>query len=94
MFDDTTSDVVPLTGWAGPELSEEARDLLGDELTDFVVVGAEPSDGKRSVLWDHARRLTGGRHLPTLRPEIVDCVAMSASAAVNHLTPFDIVPFG
>lgn len=82
-------------GWLGPAAAKAAFAVLGDSFPRFVIVGATAADaGQRVVLWDFARRVNGGRHLPTLRQEIGDCVSMGATNAVNYLACMEIARLG
>lgn len=75
-----------LCGWAGPEHARRAWDELGRRFPEFRITGQPSSSaGKRLVLWDFARRVTGG-HLPNYRQEIGDCVSFGAKNAVQYLT--------
>jgi hypothetical protein len=84
------SDIPGLCGWAGEETAQDAFQELKGHFVPFVIwdthnqAEAVPQD-RRSVLWTASNKVLG-KHLPTFRQEIGDCVSMGAANAVNYLT--------
>lgn len=77
-------------GWLGQDAARRAFEQLADRFAPFFVAGqTRSSEGRRLALWDFARQVTG-RHLPTFRQEIGDCVSMGAANAVNYLACMEI----
>jgi hypothetical protein len=75
-----------LCGWAGREQAARAWGELGHRFGEFRIVGdLGPTQGVRLLLWDFAKKVTGG-HLPNYRQEIGDCVSFGAKNAVQYLT--------
>ena len=88
-------------GWVPPdqrdaETQATVETVVGG-MPPFMIVGAVGGDdnaGKRVVLWDYAKKVNGGKHLPTFRQEIGDCVSMGAANAVNYLACMEIIRLG
>jgi hypothetical protein len=73
-------------GWR-PDLVEEAAPIVA-EMPQFLIVGADPSqDNSRANvrLWDAAKRVTGGQHLPNYPQQVGDCVSFGAKNAIEYL---------
>jgi hypothetical protein len=60
----------------------------------FLAGQTQSTAGQRVVLWDYARKVNGGEHLPTFRQEVGDCVSMGAANAINYLACMEIVRLG
>lgn len=72
-------------GWAGPEAVEAARPLT-ESLPRFQVVGLTEDNSKRNVrLWEFAKKVNGGDHIPTYRQEVGDCVSFGCKNAIEYL---------
>lgn len=84
-------------GWVRPEDRDAQTQAHVTRLVSamplFATKGA-PKLGGRLVLWDFARKVTGGRHLPTYDQQIGDCVSMGAANAVNYLACMEIARLG
>lgn len=82
-----------LMGWAGPAVAHEAYEHLKGEMVPFKIWGAEGQDNsrKRVCLWDADKIVNGGKHLPTFRQEIGDCVQAGAMQAMHRLMTSQIV---
>ena len=76
-----------LMGWAGEAEAAKARSELKGRFKQFKISGQPQasSAGKVVKLWDAAKLVNGGEHLPTLRQEIGDCVAFGYTAALQYL---------
>jgi len=85
-----------LMGWAGEQAAEAAWELNKHEFAAFKIHGADEQDNatKRVVLWDAAKVVNGGEHLPTLRQLIGDCVSFGAGNALRYLQAVHIVMYG
>jgi hypothetical protein len=70
-------------GWAGESVAPEP---VADDL---LIVGAEPSEGVVSLLWDAAKKVNGGNHLPCYRQETGDCTSWGAFNALNYRQCFE-----
>lgn len=86
----TAADIPNLCGWAGEESARSAWDRLKSEFPKFEITHPKQSprlkaQDKRVVLWDAAKIVNGGRHLPTLRQEVGDCVSFGAANAMDYL---------
>lgn len=82
-------------GWLGPKAAERAFAKLGPTFPKFFIFDqTRLSEGRRMVLWDFAKKINQGRHLPTFRQEIGDCVSMGAANAVNYLAATEIAKLG
>lgn len=88
-----------LMGWAGAQAAEIAWAANQHEFAAFKIAhidGDIPQDNtsKRVVMWDAAKIVNGGKHLPTLRQEIGDCVGFGAANALRYLQAVHIVLYG
>lgn len=86
-------DVAALCGWAGEDLAKQEFNRLRDNFVPFVISSqGDPvkSEDKRVVLWDAAKLVNGGKHIPTFRQEIGDCVSMGAANACQYLLTVQI----
>jgi len=74
-------------GWADPGVVQQEVARLSAGLPKFSIAKrfADDNKKKRVVLWDAAKKVNGGKHLPTFRQEIGDCVSMGAANALNYL---------
>lgn len=82
-----------LTGWAGPQLAEEEFSRLRDRFIQFRILG----DRRTSVgphVWEFAKKINGGRHLPNLKQSSGDCVAFGAAQAGQYMSAFEIYKLG
>lgn len=86
----TEAEARKLCGWPGEDVARPAFEQLKDRFVNFRISTAEGEDAKfedkRSVLWDAALKVNGGKHLLTFRQAVGDCVSMGAANAVNYLT--------
>lgn len=91
----TEAQIKNLCGWSGQQSAADAWEQLKGHFPEFKIirkVGAAPvRDDKRVALWDAAKAVNGGRHLPTFRQEIGDCVSMGAANACNYLLCVQII---
>ncbi|NDF13055.1 MAG: hypothetical protein EB060_09630 [Proteobacteria bacterium] len=71
-------------------------DAIVGAMPPFVIggVGSLDEQPKRVVLWDYAKKVNGGSHLPTFRQAVGDCVSMGAANAVNYLAAMEIIRLG
>ena len=60
----------------------------------FIADQTSGSRGERVVLWDYTKMVNGGKHLPTYRQEVGDCVSQGAANAVNYLACMERVRLG
>ena len=74
-----------LMGWAGEAEAAKAKAELKGKFKQFRISGQPRAAGKVVKLWDAAKLVNNGEHLPTLRQEIGDCVAFGYTAAVQYL---------
>lgn len=82
-------------GWLGAEAAKRAVEAIGPTMAPFAIAGAlETNSGQRVVLWDFARSVQRGRHLPCWRQEVGDCVAMGAANAIDYLACMEIARLG
>lgn len=86
-------------GWVPPsERSAAARErveqILSTMPTFFVAGQSRATSGTRVVLWDFTRRINDGKHLPTFRQEVGDCVSQGAANGVNYLSAMEIARLG
>jgi hypothetical protein len=83
-------------GWILPSersaaVQRQVEEVIGG-MPSFFVAGQSRSTARvRLVLWEYARRVNGGKHLPTFRQEVGDCVSQGAANAVNYLSAMEIV---
>lgn len=96
----TTASQMPM-GWVPPELRDSDTNKIVESVVGgmppFLIVGSaggEDNRGKRVVLWDYAKKVNGGKHLPTFRQEVGDCVSQGAANAVNYLACMEIIRLG
>ncbi len=76
-------------------IAQDHIEKLLDGLPKFKIDNPKGSPaGQRVVLWDFARKVYGGKHLPTFRQEIGDCVSMGAANVVNYLQCMQIIREG
>jgi hypothetical protein len=83
-----------LFGWAGPEVATEEVARLQPpvfRLSNAKAIGDDSNKSKRVALWEYAKQINGGNHLPTYRQEIGDCVSMGSANAVNYLQAVQII---
>jgi hypothetical protein len=77
-------------GWAGEDAAKTAyEELAGDFPSFFIAEQSQATEGKRVVLWDAAKKVTGD-HLPTFYQLIGDCVSQGATNAVQYLQCVEI----
>lgn len=82
-------------GWAGPDEAARAWDVLASTFSPFAIAAKSKSTaGTRVVLWDYSRKVTGGRHLPTILQKIGSCVGEGAKNAVDYLACMEIARQG
>lgn len=75
-----------LMGWAGEEKAREAWEQLKGRFAQFKIIGAQEDNSRRRVvLWDAAKAVNGGKHLPTFRQAIGDCVGAGMKQAAQYL---------
>lgn len=64
-------------------------------LSVFAIAGqTRPTEGKRALLWEAAKKVNGGRHLPTLRQQVGSCVGHGGDNAVQYLSAWEIARLG
>jgi len=85
---DVDLDVTPpeaREGWAGPEAVKQAEPLVRG-MPAFRIVGA-PQDNERANvrLWEFAKAINGGEHLPNTPQQIGDCVSWGCKNAIDYL---------
>lgn len=77
---------IELMGWAGPEEAKKAWSEVKGKYKPFNISGAaQPSAGKVVKLWDAAKSVNNGEHLPTFRQLIGDCVGAGHKQALDYL---------
>lgn len=78
-------------GWAGPDSAKRELDKIGSSFPKFFIKAQQsPTDGRRVVLWDFAKKALGV-HIPTLFQLIGDCVSEGAANAVQYLQTTEII---
>lgn len=81
-----------LFGWAGQDSANRAYDLIGDQFPHFFIAAqTTPTDRRRVVLWDAAKKVNSGHHLPTFRQAVGDCVSQGAANAIDYLSCVQII---
>lgn len=91
----TEADVPGLCGWAGKEEADAAWAKLAPRFAKFQIMGAAQDNAKaRAVLWDAAKLVNGGKHLPTFRQVIGDCVGAGAKQAMDYLQCVEAIRTG
>lgn len=91
----TEADVPGLCGWAGQEEAAAAWAKLGPKFAKFQIRGvAQDNTKKMALLWDAVRIVNDGKHLPTFRQEIGDCVGAGAKQAMDYLQCVEMVRTG
>lgn len=70
-------------GWMAGEVDPDAPQF-------FVSGQVGSSEGAVVELWDYARAINGGKHFPTFRQAIGDCVANGLANALNYGQAADI----
>lgn len=61
-----------LMGWLGPQAALSEFDRLQYNFTPFAIRG-QRREAPSWPIWEFAKRINGGQHLPTLKQEIGDC---------------------
>lgn len=87
----TRGNYINYCGWAGRGLAQqEAR-----HLPKFKLQGPNVGDPTRPVLlWDFAKIVNGGKHLPHLKQETGDCTSFGAANAIRYLMCYEMVRKG
>jgi hypothetical protein len=78
-------------GWQ-PELVESVAPQEQFAVMANQAVGS--GEGAVVKLWDFAKSINGGKHFPTFRQQVGDCVANGAANAVNYLQAVQIARDG
>ncbi len=86
-------------GWIPPRdrsaaVKKQVEQVLSSMPTFFVSGLSRSTVGARVVLWEFARKINGGKHLPTFRQEVGDCVSQGAANGVNYLSAMEIARLG
>lgn len=82
-----------LMGWLGPEVAEPEFARLSSNFIPFQIYGSAEAPVRTSPgtpIWEFAKRVNGGQHLPTWRQESGDCVAMGCAQAGQYMSVFEI----
>lgn len=89
-------DYVPyeLMGWLGPEVAEPEFERLAQNFIPFEVYGVDKPTRPGPPVWECAKRINGGQHLPTWKQLTGDCVAVGATQAGQYLSAFEIYRLG
>jgi hypothetical protein len=79
-------------GWLGAETAEPEFARLAGEFSEFQLYGDEPPmvGVDRPFVWDFAKKINNGEHLPTYYQQVGDCVSMGAAHAGNYLSAYQI----
>lgn len=81
-----------LMGWAGPEQAEVAWQQLAPNFQRFQIIGAQDDNAKKRVVaWEAAKAVNGGKHLPTFRQLIGDCVGAGAKQMMDYTQCISII---
>src|SRR3954470_24100472 len=89
---DTIIRVPAQFGWAGQDEASKAWEAIGESFPDFFISGqTQPSQAVKVHLWAAAKKINGGKHLPTFYQQIGDCVSMGAANAIDYLSCVQIV---
>lgn len=88
----STTTVPAPFGWAGIDTAKRAWDDIGHLFPHFFIAGQSQATQTVKVhLWDAAKKVNGGQHLPTFYQQTGDCVSMGASNGVDYLSCVQIV---
>jgi hypothetical protein len=88
----TSGEMQKLCGWSGEDLARKEGARLAKQFIPFLISeNGEPfqTEDRRSVLWDAAKKVLG-RHIPTKKQEIGDCVSFGAASACEYLLAVQI----
>ncbi|WP_437224980.1 hypothetical protein SH661x_000408 [Planctomicrobium sp. SH661] len=92
---DAVTPVEDRFGWCPPSLADQ--EMISNSVPPFAIQDAPSwgsAEGAVVHLWDYARAINGGKHLPTYYQETGDCVSMGYSNAVNYLQAVQIAVHG
>lgn len=79
-------------GWVG-EIAEREFARLSDHFKTFRISGnARTEPGPH--IWEYAKRINGGKHLPTWYQQTGDCVSMGMTQAGQYLHCYEIAKLG
>jgi len=84
----TDSELMALAGWRF-DIADQEFDRLAGSFLPFIARAARRHDGP--PIWEYAKQVNGGRHLPTYFQESGDCVSMGAAQAGMYLSAYEIV---
>lgn len=82
-------------GWTPP--SEEDQLQISQDTVPFFIAERPnwaSSAGAQVYLWEFAKQVNGGEHLPTFYQQTGDCVSMGAANGVNYLQATQIAVHG
>ena len=82
-----------LMGWLGPEVAEPEFARLSSNFIPFQIYGSAEAPVRTSPgtpIWEFAKRVNGGQHLPTWKQESGDCVSMGCAQAGQYMSVFEI----
>ena len=82
--------VRPQFGWAGEKAAVAAYEQCKDQFSKFNIVGSTPSEPGPPI-WEYAKKLNGGQHLPTWQQESGDCVSMGMVQAGQYSSVYEII---
>jgi hypothetical protein len=81
--------VQPVFGWIPHEdrtsEQKEIHEAIVREMPSFQIVGDLPFESDRMFLWDIAKKLNGGKHLPCLYQQVGSCVGHGKANAEWYL---------
>jgi len=83
------TDFSKLMGWL-PDVAEPAFEQTAHEFIPFQFQ-SRALDQPGVPIWEFAKKVLGGRHLPTWRQETGDCVSMGAVQAGQYMQCYEIV---
>lgn len=91
--------IQPTFGWIPPsqrsrETEASVQQVVGSMPEFLLVKSGVKRQSNRVVLWEYAKKVNGGKHLPTFRQEVGDCVSQGAANAVNYLSCMEIARLG
>jgi len=79
-----------LMGWSKDHEKEAFEQIVRANLVIPFVIQGQGNDKPGVPIWEFAKRVNGGQHLPTLKQEIGDCVSFGCAQAGMYMSAFEI----
>jgi hypothetical protein len=80
-----------LCGWGGPEAARRALKEIDYKPISYYRAPREP---KKVLLWDFAKKVRNGEHIPNFPQQIGDCVSFGMANAIMYLSCMQICQGG